>query len=156
LDTLSKLKAAKSLDDVAPLLGFTPKGLSYILYVMDSGSKYATFPVPKKSGGTRTISAPIPQLKLLQRRLAEFLTTCVEEIQDDKKNYWRASHGFQPGKTIVSNAEVHRRRRFVFNLDLSDFFGTINFGRVRGFFIRDKSFELAPSLATVLAPSRLP
>ena len=31
-------------------------------------------------------------------------------------------------------------RRYVFNVDLHDFFGTINFGRVRGFFLKDKNF----------------
>ncbi|MCY4006213.1 MAG: retron Ec67 family RNA-directed DNA polymerase/endonuclease [Rhodobacteraceae bacterium] len=41
--------------------------------------------------------------------------------------------------------------RFVFNLDLEDFFGTINFGRVRGFFIRDSMFSLDPKVATVIA-----
>ncbi len=151
MEILNKLKAAKSLEDIAPLLGFTPKGLSYILYVMKAESKYSKFEVPKKSAGSRTILAPTPQLKLLQGRLAKLLTECVKEIQTGKKNYWRSSHGFQPGKTIVSNAEVHRRRRFVFNVDLSDFFGTINFGRVRGFFLRDKSFALGPNVATIIA-----
>ncbi|MBY5551297.1 RNA-directed DNA polymerase [Rhizobium leguminosarum] len=145
------MKAAKSLDDLALMLGFTPKGLAYILYVMADAAKYSTFEIPKKTGGSRTISAPIPHLKLLQGRLADLLTKCVTEISKEKKNYWRASHGFQPGKTVVSNAEVHKLRRFVFNLDLSDFFGTINFGRVRGFFIRDKTFELDPAVATVIA-----
>lgn len=44
-----------------------------------------------------------------------------------------------------------RRRRFVFNLDLEDFFGTINFGRVRGFFIHDQVFALKPEVATIIA-----
>lgn len=61
------------------------------------------------------------------------------------------SHGFHKGRTIVSNAEVHRRRRFVFNADIEDFFGTINFGRVRGLFIKDRAFELNPAVATVIA-----
>ena len=39
----------------------------------------------------------------------------------------------------------------MFNLDLADFFPSINFGRVRGFFLKDKSFELKPPVATVLA-----
>ncbi|MGY5801886.1 retron Ec67 family RNA-directed DNA polymerase/endonuclease [Rhizobium sp. LEGMi12c] len=151
METLKRLKATKDLDDLAQLLGFTPKGLSYILYVMDDGSKYSQFEVPKKSGGSRTILAPTSELKLLQRRLAELLTKCVVDISSDNKKFWRASHGFQRQKTIVSNAEVHKRRRFVFNLDLSDFFGSINFGRVRGFFIRDRSFELAPAVATIIA-----
>ena len=37
------------------------------------------------------------------------------------------------------------------NLDLQDFFGTINFGRVRGFFIKNNNFALRPEIATILA-----
>ncbi len=39
----------------------------------------------------------------------------------------------------------------MFNIDLQDFFGTVNFGRVRGFFVRDRNFALHPDTATVLA-----
>ena len=51
----------------------------------------------------------------------------------------------------MTNATPHRSRRYVFNVDIKDFFGSINFGRVRGFFLQDKSFALSPNVATVLA-----
>ena len=44
-----------------------------------------------------------------------------------------------------------RSRRYVFNVDIQDFFGSINFGRVRGYFIADKNFQLRAEVATVLA-----
>jgi hypothetical protein len=37
------------------------------------------------------------------------------------------------------------------NLDLHDFFGTINFGRVRGVLIKDRNFLLHPTVATLIA-----
>lgn len=148
---LEKLQKAQSLTDLAKLLGFTPKGVSYVLYKKDVVKKYRSFDIPKKSGGVRTIHAPEPQLALLQTRLAELLYACVGERKQVNARFWFASHGFHQGRTIVSNAEVHRRRRYVFNLDLADFFGTINFGRVRGFFIRDAMFSLEPKVATIIA-----
>lgn len=151
MSALKKLNEAKSLADLAKLLGFTPKGVSYILYKIDPAKKYRSFDIPKKSGGVRAIKAPEPQLALLQSRLAELLYTCVRERQQKNARFWAASHGFHQGRTIISNAKAHRRRRFVFNLDLTDFFGTINFGRVRGFFIRDKMFSLEPAVATIIA-----
>lgn len=151
MSSLEKLQKAKSLTDLAKLLGFTPKGVSYALYKMDAAKKYRSFDIPKKSGGVRTIHAPEPQLALLQTRLAELLYACVHEKKKADRRFWFASHGFHQGRTIVSNAEVHRRRRFVFNLDLENFFGTINFGRVRGFFIRDSMFSLEPKVATIIA-----
>ena len=151
LSSLDQLKNTQSLSDLAKLLGFTPKGVGFILYKMDPTKKYRSFGIPKKSGGVRTISAPEPQLALLQTRLAELLYTCVDERKQKSPRFWFASHGFHQGRTIVSNASVHRRRRFVFNIDLADFFGTINFGRVRGFFIHDAMFSLNPNVATIIA-----
>lgn len=151
LSSLDKLQRAKSLTDLAKLLGFTPKGASYILYKTDAAKKYRNFQIPKKSGGVRIIHAPEAQLALLQSRLAELLYACVHDRKKDDPRFWFASHGFHKGRTIISNAEVHKRHRFVFNLDLEDFFGTINFGRVRGFFINDSMFALEPKVATIIA-----
>jgi hypothetical protein len=151
VSTLTRFKVATTLGDVAKILGFTSKGLSYILYKIPPDKKYRTFTIPKKTGGTRTIQAPGTHLALLQERLAENLYDCVAEIQRENPRYWIASHGFQKNKTIVSNAAMHKRRRFVFNVDIENFFGSINFGRVRGFFIRDKAFSLHPTVATIIA-----
>lgn len=151
MSNLDKLQNTKNLADLAKLLGFTPKGLSYVLYKIPTSQKYRTFNIPKKSGGTRTINAPEKSLSLLQKRLGELLYECVAEHQKSHPSFWRASHGFQKNRTIISNAEVHRRRRFVFNVDIEDFFGALNFGRVRGFFIHDRTFALDPAIATIIA-----
>ncbi len=81
----------------------------------------------------------------------KLLNNCVNERKNIDDRFWNSSHGFHTGRTIVSNAEVHRRQRFVFNIDLFDFFGSINFGRVRGFFIHDQMFALEPKVATIIA-----
>ncbi|MDB5596854.1 MAG: hypothetical protein JWM36_3815 [Hyphomicrobiales bacterium] len=41
-------------------------------------------------------------------------------------------HGFVPKRSVKSNAEAHRRRRFIVNLDLQDFFPGITERRVAG------------------------
>ncbi|TQV73370.1 retron Ec67 family RNA-directed DNA polymerase/endonuclease [Denitrobaculum tricleocarpae] len=151
MSELNKLKAAKNLSDVAQLLGFSPKGLAYVLYKQKPEQKYKHFEIPKKTGGTRSICAPTSQLALLQERLGEHLYQSVLELKKKEPYLWAASHGFHKGRTIVSNAQVHRRRRFVFNVDIEDFFGAINFGRVRGYFIKDRAFELDPKVATIIA-----
>lgn len=151
LTTLERLRAAEHLHDVAKILGFAPKGLSYVVYRLNQEDKYREFEIPKKTGGTRTIHAPTPKLSLLQNRLAQRLDECVEEIQQTYPRFWRASFAFQNDKTIVANADAHRRRRYVFNVDLEDFFGSINFGRVRGFFIKDSAFQLSAPVATLIA-----
>lgn len=146
-----------SFHDVARMLGFTPRAVAYILYSLPEHAKYTTFNIAKRSGGMRTIAAPCAQLKLLQRNLADVLQDSLEEIQatrgkaDGSERPDRISHGFRRRRSIVTNALQHRARRFVFNVDIEDFFGSINFGRVRGFFIKDRDFALQPPVATVLA-----
>jgi RNA-directed DNA polymerase len=151
MSKLSSLRAASSLKDVATLLNFRPSALSYILYKMPPATKYYVFLVPKRSGGQRTISAPCDALKRLQRNLADLLQDCVDELATAKRRSDRASHGFTRKRSIITNARQHRHRRWVFNLDLEDFFPSINFGRILGYFIKNKDFELHPSAATVLA-----
>ena len=128
-----------------------------MLYVREEPAKYTKFDIPKRSGGVRQISAPIDSLKLLQRNLADLLQNCYDDINesnkrgDKDKNPDRIAHGFKRNRSIVTNARWHRNKRYVFNIDLEDFFGTINFGRIRGFFLKDKNFSLHPKVATILA-----
>jgi hypothetical protein len=151
MSKLQTLRDAKTLEDVAKMLGFTPSGLSYILYKLPDSKKYYAFKIPKRNGGKRLIKAPERRLSLLQRRLATLLTECLEELKQATPPRRSLAHGFEKGRSIISNASLHKRRRYVFNLDLADFFPSINFGRVRGFFLKDKHFALQPPVATVLA-----
>jgi RNA-directed DNA polymerase len=142
MSRLASLKAATSLGDVAKLLGFKPKAVSYILYKQQAGQKYRAFQIPKRSGEPRTIQAPVDSLKLLQSRLSDLLQDCVDEINAARQLKDRTAHGFKRKRSIISNARQHRHRRWVLNVDLEDFFPSINFGRVRGFFLKNRDFEL--------------
>jgi RNA-directed DNA polymerase len=150
LTALASLKNASSLSDVAALLGFTPSGLAWVLFKAKDEQKYAKFEIPKKSGGVREICAPLGALKLLQKNLANYLYECRDDIQKQQGRR-PLSHGFRVGQSIITNARVHRRQRYVLNLDLQSFFPSFNFGRVRGFFMKDKDFGLNPHVATVIA-----
>jgi RNA-directed DNA polymerase len=155
MSELKKLKNAVTIADVADILGFKTKALAYILYVQPDSLRYKEFDIPKKNGGVRHIAAPQGGLKLLQRRLADVLQECLDEINNaggnEAKPFGQISHGFKRKLSICTNAKKHRNRRYVFNIDLIDFFGSINFGRVRGFFIKDERFCLNPKTATILA-----
>lgn len=149
--SLAKLQAAKSLDDLAAILGYKPAALAYLLYHLPPAQKYTAFDIPKRNGTPRAILAPTPKLKLLQRRLANFLYLALADIDKTGAPRRQLSHGFAKHLSIVTNAAVHKRRRYVLNLDLKDFFPSINFGRVRGMFIKDKRFALDPKIATLIA-----
>jgi RNA-directed DNA polymerase len=61
------------------------------------------------------------------------------------------SHGFVRERSIITNAMMHIGKKNVLNIDLKDFFDSFNFGRVRGFFIKNANFKLDPHIATVIA-----
>jgi retron-type reverse transcriptase len=147
---LKKLKTATSRKELAKILGYTPSSLTAIVYKIAEGDKYETFEIDKKSGGKRIIKAPIPKLKKLQSHLSNMLYQCLEEIESDRQ-LKPISFGFRKDRSIADNASKHKRRRWVLNLDLADFFPTFNFGRVRGFFLKDNAFELHPEVATTIA-----
>lgn len=158
MSKLEALKAARSVSDLAILLNSQPEKVGFFLYKVPAENKYTSFTIPKKTGGVRNIDAPVPQLKYLQTKLAEYLEDCLIEIDeterqnlDSKKKFSSASHGFKKEHSIITNARPHRRKRWVLNLDLKDFFPSINFGRVRGFFIKNKHFRLSPTVANTIA-----
>lgn len=150
LSHLAKLKAATSRKELAVILGYTPKSMTAIVYKTPPALKYTTFEIDKKSGGKRKIKAPAPKLKKLQSHLSHVLYQCLAEIERESGTK-PISFGFRRGRSISENASRHKRRRWVLNLDLDDFFPSFNFGRVRGFFLKDKAFGLHPEVATTIA-----
>ena len=148
---LEKLKKTTSLSDLATILGYKANAVSFILYKIPEEEKYIEFGIPKKNGDARKIKAPIVKLKYLQRRLADLLNDCFDEICNKSKHEKSLSHGFRRKHSIITNARKHKNKRYVFNVDLQDFFPSINLGRVRGFFVKNHHFNLAPKVATVIA-----
>jgi RNA-directed DNA polymerase len=151
LTQLDLLRATMSLSDFARYLQYPPSFLAFVLYKGPSSGRYTSFSIPKRSGGTRVIHAPDHHLKELQRRLAKQLELCKTEIANRRGFADKFSHGFEPGRSIITNAWPHKRRRFVLNLDLEEFFPSINFGRVRGYFLKNRDFGLHPDVATIIA-----
>jgi RNA-directed DNA polymerase len=132
----------QSAKDVADFLGESHSLLTYILYRAPKESRYYHFEIPKRTGGMRKISAPNPALRRWQDKLNPLLQAAYRVHP--------ASHGFIHGRSAVSNANEHIGRRLVLNVDLRDFFPSINFGRIRGLFMAPP-FALGAAAATVLA-----
>ena len=147
---LTKLKTAKSLSGFAKIIEYKPSGLSYILYKIPSEKKYTTFEILKKNGGTRVIQAPEKRLKILQKKVANLLENCLDELEKNHKRK-KLSHGFQKQCSIHTNAKLHKGKRYVLNFDIKDFFPSIHFGRVKGYFIKNRDFELNEEVAKLIA-----
>ncbi|MEM9073990.1 MAG: reverse transcriptase family protein [Myxococcota bacterium] len=92
----------------------------------DTAAPYRRFSIPKRDGRPREICAPRGTLRRVQRRIYE---TILKDLRVHP-----AAHGFVPGRSVLTNAEPHRRKAIVVKLDLVDFFPTIHYWRVVGLF----------------------
>lgn len=149
LSKLAILRSAQGLHDLAALLTYEPKKLSYVIYKMPN--RYTQFTIPKSSGGTRSIAAPREELKALQVKVSKLLQQCIHNMNADLKITTSLSHGFTKGHSIMTNADLHRKKRYVFNIDIENFFGSIHRGRIFGFLTKNKSFSLNTKVARALA-----
>ncbi|MCU0547120.1 MAG: reverse transcriptase family protein [Oscillatoriaceae cyanobacterium Prado104] len=101
-------------------------------------SHYIRFKIPKKTGGDRLISAPMPRLKKLQHWI---LVNILEKVE-----LHEAAHGFRSSRSIVTNATAHVGAEVIINFDLKDFFPSISYKRVKGLF---QSFGYSEAAATI-------
>ncbi|MCU8085437.1 retron Ec67 family RNA-directed DNA polymerase/endonuclease [Shewanella sp. SM23] len=151
MDAITKLQGCTTRSDLAYLLNYRPSHFAYLLYKTTPEQKYSQFNIAKKSGGERVINAPTEKLKQLQRNLSDLLLDCIDDINKSKSKKSTLAHGFVRDKSIITNAEMHKNKNNVLNIDLEDFFGSFNFGRVSGFFIRNRNFLLNEVVATTIA-----
>ena len=130
----------KTRNELADYLAVPRKKLTHLLYVRKIDYCYNTFSIPKRSGGTREISAPNDELKSTQKQLAFLLQKYRYEIWETQDISPNIAHAFEKGKGIITNARIHRNKRYVLNIDLVDFFGSIHLGRIIGYFEKHKNF----------------
>lgn len=138
-------------DELAVFLDMPLRKLTHILYCENPNNLYYSFEIRKKNGGTRHINAPNDELIGLQRKIAKSLEDYEEKLRKDKNIKSNISHGFEKNKSIMTNAQIHRNKRIVVNLDIKDFFPSIHFGRVLGFFTKNKDYNLSYEVAVILA-----
>lgn len=138
----SPLKNVTDHQQLAQVLGMDPKKFTYVLRNSDTRIYYHSFSIPKKGGSIRNIDKPIKGLALAQDRLFAFL----------ESHYVPKKHvkGYVRGESFLSNARVHQKPKWVLNMDIQDFFGSITFPRVYGLFL-SSYFGCNPIVATCLA-----
>jgi RNA-directed DNA polymerase len=90
--------------------------------------EYKRFEIPKKSGGTREITAPTDELKAVQRRV---LSRVLGRLRAHA-----CATGFERGHSIVTHARAHVGQDVVIKLDIRDFFSNTKAKRVEAYFRR--------------------
>jgi len=136
------LPPMSTAQDLATAMGLTLQELRFLAFErrVSRISHYRRFAMPKKTGGERIISAPMPRLKRAQYWVLDNVLA--------RAPVHAAAHGFLKGRSIVSNAAPHVGRAVVINLDLKNFFPSIGAPRIKGVF---KELGYSEQVATTLA-----
>ena len=121
-DLLNLLNEGKPMIYGKKTIPFELNQLTWFANPKLSGKRYLEFKIKKKSGSLRSIHAPVNGLKAIQKALALILGCVYEPNQ--------SATGFLWGKSILDNAQIHVGSRYVYNVDLKDFFPSIDQARV--------------------------
>ena len=121
-DLLHVLNEAKPMVYGDKAVPFALKQLTWYANPKLGRKRYVEFKIKKKSGAERCINAPVKGLKALQKTL-NFVLQCVYEPHN-------AAMGFVRDRSIVDNAQLHEGRLYVYNIDLKDFFPSVDQARV--------------------------
>ncbi|TLQ03512.1 RNA-directed DNA polymerase [Pediococcus stilesii] len=110
---------------------------------------YTEFTIPKKYGtGVRTISAPLGDLKQIQQIIKKLIEN---ELTYCNYTFGKYNQAFQKNKSIFTNAQIHRNKKYIIHLDLKDFFSSIHFGRISGYLQKNSKFRLTKDMASFIA-----
>ena len=133
-----------SVQDVAAFWKIPLSQLNYYAFHINKNRAYTTFTIPRRDANARKreIEVPPRTLKYIQRIIHESLVRIYGPHP--------AVHGFRTGRSIVTNANNHTGRRYVLNIDLADFFGTITRKRIYSRLV-DNPYSLHPSVANLIA-----
>lgn len=130
-----------TLSDVASAMNLTTEDLVWLCYERSTTETdhYTRFEIPKRSGGSRLISSPKPKMRIAQSWIN---LNILEKLTPSKYCY-----AFRPKTSIVDNARQHLGKGVIVKLDVKDFFPSITFNRIRGYF---EFLGYNPGVATVL------
>ncbi|NQV28281.1 MAG: RNA-directed DNA polymerase [Rhodopirellula sp.] len=110
------------VEELARRLGVTSDELAAV------SPNYTERFIEKRSGGTRRLLVPSPELKELQQKILRRLLA--------RLSVHPAATGFEPGTSIVHNAAQHVDQAVVVCMDVSDFFPQTSEARVTAYFQR--------------------
>ena len=155
IEIKKRLGLVITVDDLAELLNdikksefrsdrykITGSQLKFFSSDKSAPKRYRTFHIRKKNGALREIKAPCYQLNIILRMLNMALSSIFEPDN--------VAMGFAPGRSVVTNAQVHIGHNYVFNIDLKDFFPSIPQARVWKR-IQLKPFNFSEEIADVVA-----
>ena len=126
IDLINKrLPPLVSIRCLAVLFGFSPKFIGSLL--THTEKYYRVFKI-KKGKKIRQIQAPKIGLKVIQKWLTEHLSKTVQLEE--------CAYGFVPGKSYVHAAKKHLNAKWIYSVDIENFFQTTSILKVKEVFLK--------------------
>jgi retron-type reverse transcriptase len=110
---------------LAHLLDLSPDRLGRLARTTDR--RYFSYTIPKRDGSDRTIHAPNPELKNVQRLILDNILSFAPLSAP--------AEGFRRERSIVTNGRRHVGKKVVVKLDIKDFFPSITVERIFGLYL---------------------
>jgi retron-type reverse transcriptase len=104
-----------SVTDLALAIGISPRLLTSFTHAPQK--HYRSFQIGKRGGGSREINSPRIFLKTVQYWVLDYLLYRLKTHP--------SCHSYQINKSIQTNAIVHVGKKYVANIDIENFFGSI-------------------------------
>ena len=139
-----------SLSEILSLLDISSEMFECIERINNTSEKYYHFKIPKKKGGFRTIHAPYSALKIIQKKFSLYLNEIYEQVKPvPVYGYVLADKKQENTSAIYQNASKHIGKKYVLNLDIAQFFPSINAYRIKNIFL-NAPFCFSDEIATFL------
>ncbi|HGT5183625.1 RNA-directed DNA polymerase [Escherichia coli] len=126
---------------LASLIGVSPHLIAIMSMTPDK--YYRSFKLNKKSGGYREILAPRKFMKVIQYWITDYFLFLL--------NTHASCYSYRKGVSIKDNAINHLNNDFIANIDIIDYFGTINKDMVQNCLIKNKiDIKLATAITDIV------
>lgn len=114
----------------------------------DTSAHYTDIFLKKKySNNVRHITAPDSQLKSIHYKIKFLIES---QLSYKKYKFKNTSQAYQKDKSIFTNAQIHRNKKYVLHLDISNFFDEITFKRINGLLQHNSNFMLNYNVSTII------
>lgn len=143
LALLNRIKQDDAIEMGVQFFPFTMKQIRFYCNPNHAFHRYRLFKIKKKSGGFRLITAPRNKT---YKMLLQYVNVILKALYTPS-DY---AMGFAEGRSVVTNAQKHLRQNYVLNIDLKDFFPSIDQARVWGR-LQVAPFNFPKEVANVIA-----
>lgn len=124
LDVLNEIKLHEALElGVKDKHLISLRQLNYYKNPNNTRGRFVSFTIPKKSGADRKITAPKAQSY-------KWILRCLNQLFVSIYTPSDYAMGFIKERSVITNASVHVGKNYVFNIDLKDFFPSIEEARI--------------------------